>query len=80
MGKPVRTPLRVAETRVIQYKGHLENYRPVSLLSLVSKILERCILKRLLVIITPNIHKNQHGFYLGNLAQLTYCRHLMMSV
>ena len=46
-------------------KGHLENYRPVSLLSLVSKILERCILKRLLVIITPNIHKNQHGFLPG---------------
>lgn len=26
-------------------KGHLENYRPISLLSLVSKTLERCILK-----------------------------------
>ena len=46
-------------------KGHLENYRPISLLSLVSKILERCVLKRLLAIINPHIHKSQHGFLPG---------------
>ena len=37
-------------------KGHLENYWPISLLSLISKILERCILKRLLPVITTHIH------------------------
>ena len=36
-------------------KGHLENYRPISLLSLVSKILVRCVLKRLLVAI-PRVY------------------------
>ena len=46
-------------------KGHLENYRPISLLSLVSKILERCVLKRLLVAITPHLHTSQHGFLPG---------------
>ena len=46
-------------------KGHLENYRPISLLSLVSKTLERCILKRLLSRVIHHIHKNQHGFLPG---------------
>ena len=46
-------------------KGHLENYGPISLLSLVSKILERCVLKRLLVAITPHLHTSQHGFLPG---------------
>ena len=46
-------------------KGHLENCRPISLLSLVSKILERCMLKRLLVAITPHLHTSQHGFLPG---------------
>lgn len=43
-------------------KSHIENYRPISLLSLVSKLLERCILKQLLSKVTHLIHNNQHGF------------------
>ena len=46
-------------------KSHIENYRPVSLLSLVSKTLERCLLKQLLSRITHLIHHNQHGFLPG---------------
>ena len=46
-------------------KSHIENYRPISLLSLVSKILERCLLKQLLSRITHLIHHNQHGFLPG---------------
>lgn len=44
----------------------VENYRPISLLSLVSKVLERCIHKQILPHILPMISDNQHGFLPGH--------------
>ena len=43
-------------------KGNIENYRPVSLLSCVSKIMERCIFNRMYPIVEPSFSKVQHGF------------------
>ena len=42
---------------------HAENYRPISLLSLVSKVLERCILKSFKQ--NEKINARQHGFISG---------------
>jgi hypothetical protein len=41
------------------------NYRPVSLLPIISKVLERCVLNKILDAITPQISKLQHGFMKG---------------
>jgi hypothetical protein len=41
------------------------NYRPVSLLPIISKTLERCILNKILDTIAPKISKLQHGFMKG---------------
>ena len=43
-------------------KGNIENYRPVSLLSCVSKIMERCIFNHMYPIVEPSLSKAQHGF------------------
>jgi hypothetical protein len=43
-------------------KSCVENYRPISLLSLVSKVLERCIHKKVLPFLQPIISDCQHGF------------------
>ena len=45
-------------------KNHVENYRPISLLSIVSKTLERCILNHISQHIQSNIHS-------ANLVSLT---------
>ena len=46
-------------------KSYIENNRPISLLSLVSKTLQRCVLKQLLLRVRHLIHQNQHGFLPG---------------
>ena len=46
-------------------KNHVENYRPISLLSIVSKTLERCILNHISQYIQSNIHSAQFGFVNG---------------
>ena len=47
-------------------KNQISNYRPVSLLSVVSKCLERCIHNKIYPIIDQLIHPNQHGFRKGH--------------
>ena len=46
-------------------KDHVENYRPISLLSIVSKTLERCVLNHIPQHIQSNIHSAQFGFVNG---------------
>ena len=46
-------------------KNHVQNYRPISLLSIVSKSLERCILNHISQHIQSNIHSAQFGFVNG---------------
>ncbi len=47
---------KTSETRIIN------NYRPISLLSLVSKVLEHVVHARILYIVKPLLHPQQHGF------------------
>ena len=46
-------------------KRNAENYRPVSLLSMPSKIFERILFKRLFLHVRPYLHKAQYGFMPG---------------
>ncbi|CAB4019872.1 Hypothetical predicted protein, partial [Paramuricea clavata] len=46
-------------------KDHVENYRPISLLSIISKILERCVLIRLRDHLLLMLDRAQHGFIPG---------------
>ena len=46
-------------------KDYVENYRPISLLPIVSKVFERCILNHLLSHIKSLLHPAQHGFVSG---------------
>ena len=41
----------------------VSNYRPNSLLPLVSKVLERCVYNRVIDHIGPQLHKLQFGFF-----------------
>lgn len=43
-------------------KGSVENYRPISLTSLIMKIFERCIRKQLFAVCEELIDPRQHGF------------------
>ena len=58
-------------------KSHVQNYRPIALLSNFSKIFEIVIHNRIYPIISQYISNNQHGFILGrstttNLVQITH--------
>ena len=44
---------------------HTENYRPTSLLPIVSKVLERCIFNNIRDHLFQTIHSNQYGFLPG---------------
>ena len=46
-------------------KGRTENYRPISLLSIVSKVLERIVLTNIKYHLTQIINNCQHGFLQG---------------
>ena len=46
-------------------KQRVDNYRPISLLSIVSKVAERCILNKLSPLIEPILQNSQHGFVSG---------------
>ena len=46
-------------------KQNVENYRPISLLSIVSKVAERCIYNKIFPKIEPILHGTQHGFLHG---------------
>ena len=46
-------------------RGFVENYRPISLLPVISKVLERCVLTGLRDHISHLISREQHGFLVG---------------
>ena len=46
-------------------RDKVNNYRPVSLLSIVSKIIERCIYNHIYSFFSKDISEKQHGFFLG---------------
>jgi hypothetical protein len=46
-------------------KDCVSNYRPISLLCVVSKIMERCIYNHVFAAVEPHIHPLQHGFVKG---------------
>jgi len=46
-------------------KIKMENYRPISLLPICSKILEKCVYNSIINEIEPRFHKLQHGFRPG---------------
>ena len=54
-------------------REHVDNYRPISLLSVISKILERCVLAGLKDHLQQKISLFQHGFLAGRscITQLT---------
>ena len=63
--------MKVARITPIHKKGKIDdvnNYRPVSVLNIFSKILERCIYKRLLNFVNKHdiLFKNQFGFRKGH--------------
>ena len=47
------------------YKNYVENYRPISLMCVVGKVLERCIYNRLIDHVRKLISDCQHGFVRG---------------
>jgi exonuclease III len=46
-------------------KTEVENYRPISLLNITSKILEKCIFDKIIEEIDPQLGTSQHGFRKG---------------
>ena len=46
-------------------KDLVDNYRPISLLSCVSKVMERCLLNRILPFLEGSLYHLQHGFLKG---------------
>ena len=46
-------------------KEHVQNYRPISLLCIVSKVLERCVLNHIWEHLQEIINDHQHGFMPG---------------
>jgi hypothetical protein len=64
-------PLKWKKTDVIPIfknkgdKSHVKNYRPISLLATVSKVLERSIFNKIYPSLVNKIHPLQHGFVKG---------------
>ena len=52
-------------SKCLYHKDHVENYRPISLLSIISKVQERCVLIRLRDHLLVMLHRAQHGFIPG---------------
>jgi len=46
-------------------KSHVENYRPISLLSIISKVLERCVFNNIKNHVYDRLNPSQHGFMPG---------------
>ncbi len=64
-------------------KEHMENYRPISLLSLISKALERCVFNKIKDHVFDQINDGQHGFvrkFLRPLLFLLYQNNLSNSI
>ena len=49
----------------IKNRDKVNNYRPVSLLIMVSKILERCIYNHIYGFVSKDISEKQHVFFSG---------------
>ena len=67
LGK-VHRDWKLANVVPVYKKGNneqTENYRPISLLPIVSKVLERCIFNNIRDHLFQRIHINQHGFLPG---------------
>ena len=59
---------KISNVIPIPKKGLLKvvsNYRPISLLSIVSKVFERCVYKRLIAHVSINLHHLEFGFLRG---------------
>ena len=59
---------KVANVVPVHKKGdkeYTENYRPISLLPIISKVLERCILMNIRHLFSQIIYNHQHGFLPG---------------
>ena len=58
-------------------KESVTNYRPVSLLSCASKVMERCVLNKIYPILKNQIYYLQHGFIKGRscTTQMVYLLH-----
>ena len=53
-------------------KRYVENYRPISILSLISKVLERCVLRNARDHLLTKLNCFQHGFIPENHVQPNY--------
>ena len=63
---------KLAHVAPIHKKGprdDVENYRPVSLLSILSKVMERCVFNHIYEHVSPLITPLQHGFVKGKSCQ-----------
>ena len=56
-------------------KSQVSNYRPLSLLCIVSKIMERYIYNNVFKVVEPIINTNQHGFM-----NVKYCTTQLLTV
>ena len=63
-------------------KGDVCNYRPISLLSIISKVAERCAYNHIIPVLSDDIFKLQHGFLKGRstVTQLTQFFHEIGSI
>ena len=76
---------KLANIIPIHKKGDIsdvENYRPISLLSVISKVLERCVLRKLRDHLMSLINSTQHSFIPGRLCttQLVEVLHYIGSI
>ena len=54
-------------------KSQVSKYRPISLLYIVSKIMERYIYNNVFKVVEPMVNTNQHGFMNGKSCTAQYC-------
>ena len=62
------TNWKIANVCPVFKKGErhdVKNYRPISLLSIASKVFERCVFNRIIPFIQPQLTEAQHGFCSG---------------
>jgi len=59
---------KIADVCPVFKKGEtndVKNYRPISLLNIISKVLERCVFQKIIDHIQPQLTPYQHGFMTG---------------
>jgi exonuclease III len=78
----VPTAWKTANITPIHKKGNkhtANNYRPISLLPVISKVLERCVYNKIIDILIPKITNFQHGF-LKNRSTTTQLLHVFSNI